>query len=153
MVKVGKLWGDAYFSALSPFSKLLYLYLTSQTSISTLGVLVMKKESILLDLNAGITGDVELDESIDELVDGKYLHHFKDGTFDVFIIKDHFLSLSKSKLNIRKAIDEGKSSRYRDELLTIYESSDFKPSMSFVPPTADEVTDYALSLGYLNIST
>lgn len=149
MVKVGKLWGDAYFTALSSHSKLLYLYLVTQPSISTLGVLVLNRESTLLDLNMGITGHVELEECIDELVDGNYLVYFKDGLFDVFIIKSHFLSLSKSKLNIRKAVDEGKSSRYREELLNIYTKEDFKPPMSFTPPTPKEVTDYALGLGYV----
>ena len=131
MVKVGKLWGDARFTALSSHSKLLYLYLVTHPSISTLGVLTLNRKSIELDLNIG----VRLAEvSIEELEEDGWIHHQLDGSFDVFIIRAHFLSLSKSKLNIRKAIDEGKNSRYRDALREIYEPTDFEPSLGFVPP-------------------
>lgn len=149
MVPIGKLWADAYFSTLSAHSKLLYIYLATQPQISTLGVLVLRDESLNTDLNIGITGKVEIEESIEELKESGYLVHFKDGLFNVFIIKEHFLSLSKSKLNIRKAIEEGKASRYRDELLEIYTEDDFKPPLAFTPPTPEEATQHALEKGYI----
>ena len=78
-----------------------------------------------------------------------FIDWIEEDKMDIFIIKEHFLSLSKSKLNLRKAIDEGKSSRYRIELLAIYDKDDFRPSMSFTPPTAEEATEHGLSLGYV----
>lgn len=147
MVKLGKLWGNARFSSLPPYSKLLYLYLVTHSSISTLGVLELNRDRIILDLGLGDFNQlVEYGKILD---DEGFMTWLTKDKLDIFIIKEHFLSLPKSKLNIRKAIDEGKSSRYRKELLDIYEPQDFKPTTAFVPPTAEEVTDYALSLGYV----
>ena len=149
MVKVGKLWGNARFASLLPISKLLYLYLISHPSITTLGVLELERDRIRLDLK--ITEDGVYSKALLSLRDNGFIVWVpsEDDSFDTFIIKEHFLSLSKSKLNIRKAIDEGKSSPYQKELREIYEPSDFRPSMAFVPPTPEEVAEYALSKGYV----
>jgi hypothetical protein len=147
MVKVGKLWGNARFSSLPPYSKLLYLYLVTHSSISTLGVLELSSDRIILDL--GLKDFDQLVEYGKILDDEGFIRWITKDRVHIFIIKEHFLSLPKSKLNIRKAVDEGKSSRYRKELLDIYDASDFKPTMAFVPPTPEEVTNYALSLGYV----
>lgn len=147
MVNVGKLWGDARFAWLDPHSKLLYLYLISQPSISTLGVLEIDREKIDIDLK--LKGSEFVGFAIEELRGQEFLIHIEEERFDVFIIKKHFLSLSKSKLNIRKAIDEGKSSRYQKQLRELYTPDDFKPPLSFTPPTPEEATNYALTLGYV----
>ena len=147
MVKVGTLWGNARFSSLPPYSKLLYLYLVTHPSITTLGVLELSKDRIVLDL--GLDNFEQCVEYIKILEDGGFIYWVTQNELQIFIIKSHFLSLAKSKLNIRKAIDEGKASRYREHLLEIYEAEDFKPTQSFIPPTAQEVTDYAFSLGYV----
>ncbi|MGB3491888.1 MAG: hypothetical protein WBA57_04120 [Elainellaceae cyanobacterium] len=147
MVKVGKLWGDGRFSSLPPYSKLIYLYLVTHPSISTLGVLELTKERLLIDL--GLQDFDQLVEYGQVLHEEGYIVWVTKAGLQVFIIKQHFLSLSKSKLNIRKAIDEGKKSRYREQLLDIYEPQDFRPTMAFTPPTPQQVTDHALSLGYV----
>lgn len=147
MVKVGKLWGNARFASLPPYSKLLYLYFVTHPSISTLGVLEVDRNRVMLDL--GITEE-KYGDSARELKDKHYVVWASyEENFDTFIIKEHFLSLSKSKLNIRKAIDEGKSSLYQTELREIYSPEDFKHGTSFTPPTPEEVTNYALSKGYV----
>jgi len=148
VVKVGKLWGNARFALLSPYSKLLYLYLVSHSTITTLGVVELSRERAILDL--GIVSTLSYRESIENLQKGGWVVWIEQfDTFDTFIIKEHFLSLSKSKLNLRKAIDEGKSSIWRQDLLKIYSKEDFKPPMAFTPPTPEEVSKYALDLGYV----
>lgn len=148
MVKVGKLWGSARFASLSPHSKLLYLYLVSHPSISTLGILELGRERAMLDV--GIREEDDYFQNLKDLEDGGWLIWAeRSNDFDAFIIKEHYLSLSKSKLNIRKAIDEGKNSLYKNTLREVYEPSDFQPSLGFIPPTPEEATEYALSLGYV----
>ena len=150
MVKVGKLWGDAKFASMSPFSKLLYCYLISQPSITTLGFLVLDLDRVKLDLK--IEDDDQIDESLSELAFNYYIDfYFENESIISLLVLGHFKSLPKSKSNIRKAIDEGKLSEgdRRDMLLQHFNSSDFKDSTSFTPPTAQEVSDYALSIGFL----
>lgn len=147
MVQIGKLWGDAKFASLSPYSKLLYCYLISQPSISTLGVLVLSNDKILIDLK--IKDESVLDNSFNEL-EGRYIKSFFcEENIRTIIIVDHYRSLAKSKANIRKGLDEGKSSQgmARELLLDIFTKADFQND-TFVPPTAEEVSDYAMSLGY-----
>jgi hypothetical protein len=146
MVKVGKLWGDARFASLSPNSKLLYCYLISQPNITTLGVLVLDINRISLDLK------IEVDSikcCLVELLQKGYIQMVSKGDEATIIILNHYHSLAKSKANIRKAIDEGKSTD--GELLAIfrkvYRPEDFTND-SFKAPTPQEVMEYALELGY-----
>lgn len=151
MVKVGKLWGDANFQFISPLSKLLYCYLISQPSISTLGILVLNTIKVDTDLKLDL-GEY-LDELLEELKDSGYIDFFyvEDRPTVVILVIDHFKSLPKSKSNIRKGIDEGKNSKgkIKELLLEYFTTEDFQDTTSFTPPTAQEVADYALSLGFL----
>lgn len=147
MVKVSKLWGNARFAKLAPNCKLLYLYLVTQPSISVLGVLEIDSTDILyrLELN-----EKEYRYAAEWLHDSGYVDHYERlKEWDVFIIKDHFLSLSKSKLNLRKGIEEGRTSPYKAELLKIYSKKDFEANDGFTPPTPEEVTQYALGKGFV----
>lgn len=147
MVKVGKLWGDARFSSLSPYSKLLYCYLTTQPSITTLGVLLLATNKILIDLK--IEDEDVLESSFGDLEDKYIKSFFCEEGIRTIVIVDHYKSLAKSKANIRKGLDEGKSSkgRIKEILLDIFTKEDFQGD-NFVPPTPQEVTDYAMGLGY-----
>jgi len=144
MVKVGKLWGDAKFASLSPISKLLYCYLSSQPNISTLGVVVLDSRRITLDLKI-----LEIDKYLNELVGNKFVSALpqRDNTY-LIVVLDHFKSLPKSKSNLRKAIEEGREANedLRSILRNVFSSVDY--SDNFKPPTAEEVSEYALSLGY-----
>jgi len=149
MVKLGKLWGDAKFASLSPISKLLYSYLISQPSITTLGVLVLDLERVNLDLKLEDIYAVE--GSLKQLESYEYIKYFySDEGICTIVVVDHYKSLAKSKANIRKGLDEGKASKgeVKEILLDLFTKADFQND-SFVPPTAQEVADYALSLGFL----
>jgi hypothetical protein len=146
MVKIGKLWGDVRFERLHPIHKLVYLYLISHPSISTLGVVEVDVDRSAYSL--GID-PLDIPEAIDALEFEGFLKPVDSDDFAVVIIKDHYLSLSRSKLNVRKAIDEGKSSRYKPALRSVYTKNDFELSSGFTPPSPEEVAEYALSLGYV----
>lgn len=148
MVKVGKLWGDAKFASLSPYSKLLYCYLLTQPSITTLGILVLDIERINLDLK--LKGSDELHEAFAELKSKEYIDFFfSNETILTIHVINHFRSLPKSKSIIKKGIEEGKGAKgsLRAMLHNHFVAEDFKDT-NFIPPTPKEVTDYAMGLGY-----
>ena len=146
MVKFGKLWGDAKFASLSPNSKLLYCYLVSQPNITTLGVVSILKDRVIFDLKVK-----DFDKSYKALLSTDYIKGYEEGDILHTVVVGHWKSLSKSKVNIRKALDEGKSAN--PKLLTIfrevYKKKDFESNTSFTAPTPSEVSDYALSLGFI----
>jgi hypothetical protein len=145
MVKVGKLWGDARFASLSPSSKLLYCYLTTQPNITTLGVLDLYVERVNLDLG------IHSPEWFKTLKDKDLINYYwgdDEDTVHVLVL-DHYHSLAKSKANIRKGLDEGKNSKgkTKEMLLGVFTKADFTND-SFKAPTPQEVMEYALGLGY-----
>ena len=146
MVKIGRLWGDASFGVLPPLHKLVYLYLITQPSITPLGVVQVLPNRIKLDLQMD---DGQLQEAYDNLVPRFVDKRIKEEFYDIFIIKSHFDSLPKSAAQMKKAREEGKNSPYRPQLLEIYSKDDFEQKNSFKEPTAQEVSEFALSLGYL----
>jgi len=145
MVKVGKLWGDARFASLSPSSKLLYCYLTTQPNITTLGILDLYVERVNLDL--GINSPDWFKTLKDKGLINYYWGEDED-TVHVLVL-DHYHSLAKSKANIRKGLDEGKNSKgkTKEMLLEVFTKADFTND-SFKAPTPQEVMEYALGLGY-----
>ena len=145
MVKIGKLWGDARFDSLSPNSKLLYCYLFSQPNISTLGLIVIDKNKILLD-----TKLKSIDKPLGELLKGGYVKVHTTGDILSVVVIGHWKSLAKSKANIRKALEEGASANPTIKAIyrSIYSKEDFE-AKGFKEPTPKEVADYALSEGYL----
>lgn len=145
MVKVGKLWGDARFASLSPSSKLLYCYLTTQPNITTLGILDLYIERVDLDLGISIV------EHLAPLKVKEFINYFYSEGEDIVtvLVVDHYHSLAKSKANIRKGLDEGKNSKGKTKkmLLEVFTKADFTND-SFKAPTPQEVMEYALGLGY-----
>lgn len=147
MVKVGKLWGDARFASLHPYSKLLYCYLTSQPNISTLGILVLDNSRIMFDLRLD---ELEYLEDAFEELEGLLIKSFySEDNVRTILILNHYHSLAKSKATMRKGLDEGKASKgkIRELLLDIFTKDDFT-NESFKAPTPQEVMEYALGLGY-----
>lgn len=146
MVKVGKLWGDAKFASLSSFSKLIYCYLISQPNITTLGILELHIERVNLDLQLDIV------DWLKEIKNKGYINYYypDDLQTAVVLVLGHYPSLAKSKANMRKGLEEGQGSKgkIKEMLLEVFTPADFKND-SFVPPTPSEVSEYALTLGFL----
>lgn len=147
MVDLRKKWGHANFTLLPPLSKLVFIYLASNPTISTLGVLELLPEVVITQLRIE---SEELYAALEELnkVGMIYTVPGQEPRI-VVIIKAHYNSLNKSKANIRKGIDEGKSSPYRAHLRKLYTKDDFTSGTNFKPPTPAEVSQYALENGHL----
>jgi len=146
MVKISKLWGDAIFNGLSPHAKLLYIYLCSQSTISTLGVIRINPSKILGDLST----DLKVPEIIYNLIINDFIIEIVESEdYHTFLILNHFKSLAKSKANIRKAVDEGKEAKgeLQSILRGFFIKEDFEGN-EFKPPTPEQVTEHALSKGY-----
>ena len=147
MVPIGKLWGDAKFALRSPYTKLVYVYLISQPTITALGVVKLQPEKISFDLKLD---DEQVSIALDDLKDNGFINiRIQEEGYDVFIIKSHFDSLPKSATQMKRAREEGKNSPYKKELLTIYTKGDFEQKTKFKPPKPEEVSQFALSLGHL----
>ena len=146
-VRVSKLWSNHKFSNLTNNSKLLYIYLATNPSISFTGVICPNLKVISIELN--ITVD-ELRECTRELVKNDYIHVGKYEGSVYFIVKEHFNSLPKSDSTVIKVTKEFKilPAKLVEELYRIGISVDKKMS-SFKKPTISEVTEYSLSKGYM----
>jgi len=86
MINISKLWGDEKFKTLSPNAKLLYIYLCTQSKISTLGVVKSQWKHELHNL-------IALD----------FIMWCEGGNI---VVIDHFQSLGESKPILRKAKKE-----------------------------------------------
>lgn len=146
MVDLRKKWGNADFTLLPPLTKLVYIYLVTNPTISTLGVLELLPGHIVRDL--GIKKNF-LNKALEELDEQGFIYRIPHDRKVVVIIKAHYKSLAKSKANIRKGKDEGSASPYRKHLLKLYTKDDFTSGTNFKAPTPAEVSQYALENGYL----
>lgn len=146
-IKVSKLWSNSKFSSLTINSKLLYIYLGTNASINSVGVLMPNIDVICIELGMTIE---EVRESTKELVLHKYLLVDKIDGILFFTLPAHFNSLPKSNSTILKVTKDLKElpNRLRRKLEIIGISVDRK-AISFIKPTLEEVNSYAISMGYL----
>ena len=150
MIKIDKLWGDAVFSGILPNTKLLYIYLCTQPAVSTLGVIKISSERVQVDLKLSYS---DISNSILSLETHGFVTEVKGFLgYVTLIIPRHFKSLSKSKLNTRRAIDDytqcSTDTLLKSAIDEIYSLDDFKEK-EITPPTPLEVSDYAMSKGYI----
>jgi hypothetical protein len=146
-VKISKLFGDTWFQAQSPITKLLYIYLISNPNLNTVGVLSPNLQ--VVGLETGFTLD-ELREATKVLVQKKYLYVEKFDDVVYFIIPSHFSSIPKSESSVMKvqkvlqSLPEGLVTFLKSVGITINSKV-----REFVKPTPEQVTEYCLSLGYV----
>ena len=146
MVALKKLWGDARFKNLSPAEKLVYIYLITQSSISVLGVVRVD----LSDLAKLVDKSNKYAKACLLVLEAKkYIEFFEEGIITILISR-HWNTLPRTKTNIQKALKEGREAE--GELKKIftrhYIKEDFETKYEFIPPTAQQVTDYAFKKGY-----
>ena len=145
-IKVSKLWSDTKFQNLTDRSKLLYLYLSTNANINIVGVFSPNIKTIGVELNCSID---QVRESCKQLIDCGYIHvrKYHDDVF--FIVPDHFNTVPKSEASVLKIqkvlknLPEGIVSYL--EKIGISTTSKVRV---FTEPSPEEVTKYALSLGY-----
>lgn len=145
-VKISKLWSDNRFISLSTTSKLFYIYLATNPSISTTGVLCLNISVIEAQLK--MTTE-QLRNASTELIEHKYLHVKKANGQIYFIIPQHFTALPKSEsliLRVQKDLDT-----FPPEIVSFLDSIGINMSFkigNFVKPTVNEVLDFCMKEGY-----
>lgn len=145
--KIDKLWKDSWFQQQNPITKLLYIYLLESSDLSIVGAFSPNPNIICLELD--ITID-QLRESTQVLVAKKWLWVKSIEGVLYFVVPQHFKSVPKSTNSlerIQKAL-----SVLPDELVDVLRGLGIDTESkvrTFVKPTAQEVTEYALSQGYL----
>lgn len=146
-IVVSKLWGNNKFKSLTNNSKLLYLYLVTNTSISYVGVVANEPEDI--SKNLSLTLD-QLRDSMTELVDSNYIYVVKAEGHIYWIVPSHFSTVGNSDSMIEKIKSDMKSlpEKVVQKLESIGISSD-KKRKKFDKPTVEEIEMYAMTQGYL----
>ena len=144
-VKVSKLWSDVKFQRLSDQAKLLYLYLSTNKDISVVGTITPNLDVVKIELNFTIE---QLRDSTKTLRQFGYIDVLEDGVL-FFIIPEHFNTIPKSEssvLKIQKCL-KGLPTKLVDHLHSLGIRVTSKVNV-FKKPTAEEVSDYAMSKGY-----
>jgi hypothetical protein len=146
-VKISKLWGNNKFNNLTNNSKLFYIYLITNPSINTVGVLSINLPVAEAQLGLNIT-DIRI--STKELIDNGYLYVKKYDSDVYFIVPAHFNTLAKSDSAILKITKdlEALPVRLRDFLDTLNINTLSKARI-FVKPSKKEVLDYCVEQGYI----
>lgn len=146
-VKVSKLWGDNKFNNLTNDSKLFYIYLITNPSINTVGVLSINTS--VAEAQTGLNVK-RLRISTKELISNGYLHVKKYDSDFYFVVPAHFNTIAKSDSTILKVTKDLESLpvRLRDFLDTININISSKVR-KFVKPSKKDVLDYCLEQGYM----
>jgi hypothetical protein len=145
-VKVSKLWGNNKFNNLTNISKLFYIYLVTNPSINTVGVLSLNLKVVEAQLTLTME---QIRDSTKELISNGYLYVKQFNSAVYFIVPAHFNTLAKSDSTILKITKdlEALPDGLRDFLNTLNINTLSKARV-FVKPTKKEVLDYSTSNGY-----
>ena len=148
-VKIAKLFKDYSFQKLSQEARLLYIYLISNPSLNTIGV--FSPDIRVVALEVGITKD-QLRSATRELITTNYVHVKEYEGVIYYIIPKHFDTIPNSDrtaLKVSKIISTLPKS-FVEFLGKLGIKSEAK-LITFIKPTPEEVTQYAMSLGH-NVS-
>lgn len=146
-VKISKLFKDNRFQKLPNNTKLLYIYLASNSSLNNVGVLCPNLETVAIEVGCSIE---ELRNSTKILRDSKYIYIKKYNDVIYFIVPEHFNTIPKSEASVLKIQKTLK--QLPDKLVTFLNTIEISIQSkikTFIEPTSEEVSEYALSFGYL----
>jgi len=144
-VKVSKIWSSQKFINLTNDSKLLYLYLATSPDINSVGVLSPNMEVISIHLSMSME---KLRSSTRELISKGYILVNKFDVMYVCVLA-HFNTLPKSDSTVAKV--QKTLNSLPDGLVKILKENEIttdRKAVVFNPPTIEEVSKYALSLGH-----
>ena len=145
-VNVSKLWSDNIFLRFANNSKLLYIYLLTNPSIMTVGVVSFNLDLAVLQLGLSIQ---DIRNATTELISNRYIEVKKFGGTIYFIVPKHFNTVPKSDVTVMKINKE--LSTLPKGLVKFLDSIDISTSrkvITFNEPSPEEVMDYSLSQGY-----
>lgn len=145
-VKIGKLWTNSKFSSLSNNSKLFYIYLSTSPDINSVGVCSLDVRVVSLQLD--LTLDA-LRESMLELVNTEFILCDNIEGVVYFTVLAHFNSLPKSDTTVMKVTKDLKLLPTKlVKKLAKYGITTDRKAVKFDEPAAEEISEYALSLGH-----
>lgn len=146
-VKIAKLFKDYNFQKLTQEARLLYIYLVSNPSLSTIGV--FSPDIRVAALEAGLNKE-SFRGATQELTMKGFIHVKKYEDLIYFIIPRHFDTIPNSDATARKVVKL--LAKLPDEFVTFLDSLGIKAGakvVTFTKPSAEEVTQYAMSIGYM----
>ena len=146
-VKINKYFNDSVFQSFSEKEKILFIYLSTHTNLNSIGVLILNLDILCLQLNYSMK---DLRIATQTLIDKKYIYVKKFNNVLYFIIPAHFTSIPKSESSILKVQKDLKSLPI--QLVQFLESIGITSKSKvreFTKPAPEEVTQYALSMGYI----
>lgn len=146
MVDVRKLWNNGVFQQLSVEGKLLFVYLTSNPSLNTAGVVCLNPDSAANTLGMDLS---IFRKATQELVDKKYIYVKAYEGLIYFIIPSHFSTLPSNGGTVEKIKSDmaGMPDELQDYLESIGISAG-KKYKTFVKPLPEEIEAYCLSQGH-----
>ena len=145
-VQISKLWGDNKFNNLTNNSKLFYIYMITNPSLNSVGVLSINLSVAEAQLRLPLE---EIRISTKELVAEGYIYVKKYNSNVYFITPAHFNTLSKSDsvvMRVTKDLDN-----LPEGLRAFLDSIHINVSsrvVKFVKPNKKEVLDYTMAQGY-----
>jgi hypothetical protein len=146
-VKISRLFKDSKFKELPDKTKLLYIYLATNSDLNTVGVFSPNLEVMCIEVGCTMN---ELKESSTKLVKLKYVYVKKFEDIIYFIIPEHFSTIPKSEATISKVNKTLASLPKGLYLFLDGIGINVKAKTKvFIKPTVEEVSEYSLSLGYL----
>lgn len=144
-VKVGNLWKDTTFQSLDKNSKLLYLYLATNLTLSFLGVCCLNIQIVQIELSMTLE---ELRAATVDLTKKGYIltHNTPEGVY--FAVCAHYMSLPKTENLVKKGKAEMETlAKPLSNKLSALVDLDAK-FISFTEPSEQEIMDFAVSKGY-----
>lgn len=146
-VKVASLWKDSQFRGYNNETKLLYIYLVTNRDLNVVGVFSPSPEVICSELNFTIEG---LREFCKTLVVDKRLYLKKYEGVVYWVIPKHFNTVPKSQSSVTKV--QKALSELPDVIVNFLETVGISSKQKIRPferPTPEQVSEYAIKLGYL----
>ena len=145
-VKLSRIWGDTNFMTLTMESKMFYIYLVTNPNINSVGVVLLNIE--LIKVHTGLSKP-QVRKCTKELMSKDMIHVKAVNNSVYFIAPEHFHSMPKgdaSKLRVEREM-KLLEKPLREFLHSIGISASGKVKR-FVKPSLNEVSEYAMSMGY-----
>lgn len=146
MSKLSRFWKKLDFNRLSKEAKLLFIYLFTNPDINYVGVLYPNINVVIAELGFSMN---DLRNASKELRDSNFLSVIKHDGIVYFILPHYFNQIPKSQSSFERISKVLKL--LPEPVVTFLNDLGINASVKvkkFIKPTAEEVTEYAISLGY-----
>ena len=147
MISVKSIWRDIVFRGLSPHSKLLYLHLSTNPRLDTIGMTIQDEFEISQVLNMELE---DVMKAFTELENNELVMRFTHDKYLYIYIPNHFKTLPKVERTYIKAQED--LLEMPDHIAVAIKEKGKYPELNmyanFVKPTEEQVRIYAMEIGY-----